>query len=891
MEEALFASWNARGYFDRDAAGFADALKAPYTVVIPPPNVTGMLHMGHALNNTLQDVLVRRARMQGRPTRWVVGTDHAGIATQNRVEQKLASEGRTRFDVGREAFVEACWEWREKYGSTIIGQLKRMGCSCDFAHEQFTMDAGYAAAVRKVFVEWYKAGLVYRGHRIINWCPRCTTALADDEVEHQEEDGHLWYLRYPLVEPVGETSYLVVATTRPETMLGDTGVAVNPQDGRYAALVEAGARVLLPLTGREIPVFADDYVDASFGTGAVKVTPAHDPNDFDMGQRHGLEQIDILTEEAVINANGGRFAGMTREQAREAVVGAFEELGLLDHVEEHGHAVGHCYRCNTTIEPWLSEQWFVSMRPLAAPAVAAVREGRVAFNPQRWENVYFQWMENIRDWCISRQLWWGHRIPVFYCDACGWTDASETDVELCPVCGEPARQDEDVLDTWFSSQLWPFATTGWPDAAAHAELAANYPTQVLSTARDIIFLWVARMVTSSLYFLEGKVPFEDVLIHPTVLDKHGVPMSKSRGNGIDPLELIEEYGADSMRFGLALQVTGSQDLKFDKDKIMTMARNFATKIWNAARFVAMNLEDFDLDAARDGQGGRIRPLVATDADRWILSRLARLTAGLAEGQEGYDFGADARALYRFFWSEFCDWYIEFSKGQLAAGRVQRVAAQRNLVYVLDTALRLLHPLMPFLTERIWLSLPHGDTRPSLMVAAWPDAGDLAPHIDVQAERAIDALCAVVGAVRGTRARYGLSPKEPLAVTVRTSGADGAALASLLMGQAPQVEAMARTACFTASPDAVKPPQSSVTVAPSLEVYVALEGLVDFEAERGRLAKERQKRSAELGKLEQKLSNEGFLTRADPAVVEKVRLDAADLDAALALIDQQLADLG
>ncbi|MDR1185604.1 MAG: valine--tRNA ligase, partial [Coriobacteriales bacterium] len=506
IEKPLFDDWFASGYFSRDAVGFADAQKLPYTVVIPPPNVTGMLHMGHALNNTLQDILIRKARMQGHPTRWIVGTDHAGIATQNKVEQKLAAEGKTRFDVGREAFVEACWEWREKYGSTIIEQLKGMGCSCDFADEKFTMDAGYVTAIRKVFVDWYRAGLIYRGHRIINWCPRCTTALADDEVAHQDEAGHLWHLRYPLVEPVGDVTYLVVATTRPETMLGDTGVAVNPADERYTALIEAGARVRLPLMGRDIPVFADDYVDASFGTGAVKVTPAHDPNDFDMGQRHDLEQINIFTEEAIINENGGRFAGMTREQAREAVVAALEDAGLLDHIEVHDHAVGHCYRCDTTIEPWLSEQWFVRMRPLAEPAIAAVREGRVVFNPKRWENVYFQWMENIRDWCISRQLWWGHRIPVFYCDTCGWTDASETDIATCPVCGASVRQDEDVLDTWFSSQLWPFATYGWPGDPSTAqaltqELAANYPTQVLSTARDIIFLWVARMVMSSRYFL------------------------------------------------------------------------------------------------------------------------------------------------------------------------------------------------------------------------------------------------------------------------------------------------------------------------------------------------------------------------------------------------------
>ncbi|MDR0350566.1 MAG: valine--tRNA ligase, partial [Coriobacteriales bacterium] len=836
--------------------------------------------MGHALNNTLQDILVRKARMQGRPTRWIVGTDHAGIATQNKVEQKLASQGMTRFDVGREAFVAACWEWREEYGSTIIEQLKRMGCSCDFSDEKFTMDADYAAAVRRVFVRWYRNGLIYRGHRIINWCPRCTTALADDEVEHGDEDGHLWHLRYPLAEPVGETSYLVVATTRPETMLGDTGVAVNPDDERYAALVKAGARVRLPLMDREIPVFADDYVDASFGTGAVKVTPAHDPNDFDMGQRHGLEQINIFTADAVINENGGRFAGMTREQAREAVVAAFEEAGLLEGIEEHHHAVGHCYRCNTTIEPWLSEQWFVSMRPLAEEAIAAVRDERVIFHPRRWEKVYFQWMENIRDWCISRQLWWGHRIPVFSCPLCGWTDASETDIERCPICGAATEQDEDVLDTWFSSQLWPFVTMGWPSSAKDSELACAYPTQVLSTARDIIFLWVARMVMSSLYFQDGQVPFTDVVIHPTVLDKHGIPMSKSRGNGIDPLELIEDYGADSMRFGLALQVTGSQDLKFDKDKIMAMAHGFATKIWNAARFVSMNLADFDLDAARDARSGRVAPLTTSDADRWILSRLARLSEELAEGREGYDFGAASRALYAFFWSEFCDWYIEFAKGQLARGGAERVSAQRNLVYVLDAALRFLHPIMPFLTERIWLSLPHGDARPSLMVAAWPDAAELASHINEQAEAATDALCSIVGAVRAARARYGISPKEALDVTVRTNGPSADKLATLLQAQAPHIGTMAGCSGLHISPDATKPPQSAVAVTSDLEVYVVLEGLVDFAAERARLAKERERKATELEKLEKKLSNAGFLDKADPLIVEKARSDAAALSAAI-----------
>ncbi|MCL1847924.1 MAG: valine--tRNA ligase [Coriobacteriia bacterium] len=894
IEGRLFKSWLDGAYFGRDAGGFADKDKAPYTLVIPPPNVTGVLHMGHALNNTLQDILTRRARMQGHPTRWILGTDHAGIATQNKVEQKLADEGLTRFDVGREAFVQACWEWRSKYGSTIIEQLKGMGCSCDYSDEKFTMDPGYVTAIRKVFVDWFHHDLIYKGHRIINWCPRCTTALADDEVAHADETGHLWYLRYPLVQPVGDLSYLVVATTRPETMLGDTGVAVNPADERYSALIEAGAQVRLPLMDRVIPVFADDYVSVDFGTGAVKVTPAHDPNDFDMGQRHGLEQLNVLTEGAMVNANGGRFAGMTREQAREAVVAAFEELGLLDHVEAHQHAVGHCYRCDTTIEPWLSEQWFVKMKVLAEPAIKAVRTERVVFNPRRWENVYFQWMENIRDWCISRQLWWGHRIPVFYCDACGWKDALEEDLAVCPTCGAALRQDEDVLDTWFSSQLWPFATYGWPDEpgedTAAKELAAYYPTQVLSTARDIIFLWVARMVMSSLYFLDGEVPFEDVIIHPTVLDKHGNIMSKSRGNGIDPLELIDEYGADSMRFGLALQVTGSQDLKFDKEKVMTLARNFATKIWNASRYVTMNLEDFDQSAAIDEKTGRVAPLALTDADRWILSRLASLTAELGEGREGYEFGVIARALYSFIWNEFCDWYIEFSKGQLALGGAQRAAAQRNLVFVLDTVLRLLHPMMPFITEEIWQSIPHGDSRPSLMVAAWPQAADYASLADAEAERSVDALCAVIGAVRATQARYGISPKQPLAVVVKTTGEHAALNAELLAQQLPQLQSLVRIQSFEAAADAVKPAQSSVTIAAAVEVYVVLDGLVDFEAERDRLIKERDKKTAELAKLEKKLANEGFIAKADPVVIEKTRADAAELAAAISQIEQQLSDL-
>ena len=894
FEKELFDAWTKAGYFARDAAGIADPSMDPYTIVIPPPNVTGVLHMGHALNNTLQDILIRKARMQGHPTRWIVGTDHAGIATQNRVEQKFAAEGLSRFDLGRERFVEACWEWCSEYGSTIIEQLKAMGCSCDYSDEKFTMAPAYARAIRTVFVEWYKSGLIYRGNRIINWCPRCTTALADDEVEHTDEKGCLWYLRYPLVEPVEDIEYVVVATTRPETMLGDTGVAVNPTDERYRALLAANAKVRLPLVNRVIPLIADGFVDASFGTGAVKVTPAHDPNDFEMGQRAGLEQVNIFTERAAVNSYGGSFEGLTREEAREAVVAAFTELGLLDKVEEHDHAVGHCYRCDTTIEPWLSEQWFVAMRRLAEPAIQVVRDGRVSFNPRRWENVYFRWMENIRDWCISRQLWWGHRIPVFYCDACGWSDALEHDVEACPVCGAQVRQDEDVLDTWFSSQLWPFATYGWPDDPSETDVArqleAYYPTQVLSTARDIIFLWVARMIMSSLYFADGEVPFTDVLIHPTVLDRFGNIMSKSRGNGIDPLELIEEYSADGMRFGLALQVTGSQDMKFDKEKLAS-SRNFATKLWNAARFVLMNLDGFDLEAARDEEFGRITPVPYTDADRWILSRLAKLSSELDEGREGYDFGGVARALYSFFWNEYCDWYIEFAKGQLAQGEVERAATQRNLVFVLDTALRLLHPFMPFITEKIWLSIPHGDTRPSLMVAQWPSSKALEIYTDTEATTNIERVCTIVSAIRSARARYLISPKQQLKVVIHTLGDDANQLAAKLTSQELLVQGLANTSSLTISDAVEKPAQSSVSVSSEFEVYVVLEGLVDFEKERARLASIQKKKTEDLNALEKKLNNEGFLGKADPEVVAKARFDSAEILAALEQIDRQLADLG
>lgn len=883
LEDELFATWQQSGYFSRDSGGYANPELAPYTIVIPPPNVTGVLHMGHALNNTLQDILTRTARMQGHPTRWIVGTDHAGIATQNKVEQMLAEQGLSRFDVGRTDFVETCKQWRLKYGSTIIEQLKAMGCSCDYEHEQYTMDPEYAEAVRRVFVSWYNRDLIYKGYRIINWCPRCTTALADDEVSHHDETGSLWYLRYPLSQPCSGVEYIVVATTRPETMLGDSGVAVNPNDERYQDLLAAGVSVQLPLMDREIPLFCDDYVDAAFGTGAVKVTPAHDPNDFDMGERHNLEQINIFDEHAVVTSAGGRFAGLKREDAREAVLAALEELGLVEKVEAHQHAVGHCYRCDTTLEPWLSEQWFVAMKKLAEPAKAVVRNAEVSFYPKRWENTYFHWMDNIRDWCISRQLWWGHRIPVFYCDSCGWQGASATDIEVCPQCGGLVHQDEDVLDTWFSSQLWPFVTMGWPAVAGYEQmLEAYYPTQVLSTARDIIFLWVARMIMSSLDFVD-QIPFYDVLIHPTVLDRYGNIMSKSRGNGIDPVDLINNYGADGMRFGLAMQVTGNQDLKFNEDKLLG-SRNFATKIWNAARYVLMQLP-----ASFSGLGSQFCPTPQTPADRWILSRLSSLVAAMNDPDSLYDFGVRARLLQRFFWNEFCDWYIEISKTQLAEPALSQSTAE-ILVFVLDKALRLLHPFMPFITDKIWTSLPHGSSRPSLMVAEWPQAEDFAAFLDEAAEQNLELLIAVVGTVRSARARYGLSPRQELAVVVSTSGQAAQALAQSLLDMQATIIKMGSIASFNVAAGAPKPDDSTVTVVDDLEIFVELGGLVDFGAEHQRLLKERAKVEVDLARVEQKLANTGFLAKAAPEIIEKTRTEATELVDALDRLNKQLETL-
>lgn len=872
-EQPIFDAWREQGFFER-TPGFGKNGSESYTVVIPPPNVTGVLHMGHALNDTIQDACIRRARMQGYQTRWIVGVDHAGIATQTKVDKHLAEQGIDRHEIGREAFIGACYEWRDKYGNIIIDQIKAMGCSCDYEHEQFTMSPSLSRAVRKVFCDWYHDDLIFRGRRIVNWCPTCTTGISDDEAEYEEEDSHLWHLRYPLSEPVDGMEYLVVATTRPETMLGDTGIAVSPQDARYKNLV--GKTVMLPIVDREIPIVADFVVDKEFGTGCVKVTPAHDPNDYAIGQRNDLEQINIFDEHAVVVDGFGKFSGMTRDEAREAVVAEFEALGLLDKIEDHAHSVMHCYRCHTKLEPWLSEQWFVAVDGLKSAAKEAVESAQIKFYPTRWKQVYLDWLDNLKDWCISRQLWWGHRIPMYYCDACGWEDASVDDIEVCPNCGAPVRQDEDVLDTWFSSQLWPFATQGWGDAGEESpDLQKHYPTQMLSTARDIMGLWVARMVMASEYCM-GQIPFEDVIIHPTVMGADGKPMSKSRGNGVDPMKLMEDYGADGMRFGLLMQVTGSQAMRFDENKLVS-SRNFANKIRNAARFVNMNLDGYT-----PGD-----PQPETLADRWMFSRLAALVMKLDAAYAEYDFGAITRELYAFFWNEFCDWYIELSKARLQAGGEDKLICQRNLIFVLNTALRLLHPIMPFVTEKIYQELPAPKESEYLMMASWPDANELTKYLDPAADKAISMVTSAVSGVRSTRSRYGISPKQSLEVVV---SAENEEALQLFKDQEALICALALIAVKDAAVACEKPHESAPIIAGETEMYVLLTDLVDFDLERKRIEKEIATLEKDQTKFQKKLSNPGFLAKAAQEIIDKDSAKLADITDRLEKLRVQLSEM-
>ena len=887
-EPELIEAWMSAGCYRR-SKGAGDC-----TVVIPPPNVTGILHMGHALDDSIQDSFIRYNRMRGRSTRWILGTDHAGIATQTKVDKRLKEEGVSRLQIGRERFLEACWDWRREYGGTIVSQIKRMGCSIDFEDEKFTMSPDYAKAVRKVFVDWYHDGLIYRGKRIVNWCPSCKTAISDDEAEYRGEKGHLWYLRYPLVEPQDGIDHVTVATTRPETMLGDTGIAVSPSDPDKQTFV--GKTVMLPIVDREIPIFSDWHVDADFGTGFVKVTPAHDPNDYAMGQAHDLPQINIFDESAHVVDGYGEFSGMSRDECREAVIAWFEEHGLLERVEELDHSVMHCYRCDTALEPWLSEQWFVAVDRLKERATEVVRNGEVRFHPTRWTDTYLTWMDGLKDWCISRQLWWGHRIPVFYCEDCGWQDALMEDIDACPNCGgHHVRQDEDVLDTWFSSQLWTFATQGWPD---HPEqMCGHHPTKVLVTARDIIALWVARMVMSSLYFT-GEVPFHDVYIYATILAKDGSRMSKSKGNGVDPMDLMERYGADAMRYNLLTLITTNQDVRFDAnidkkthaliDSPRTeQAKGFVTKVWNASRFVLMNLDGYVPGA----------PKAETPEDAWMLSRLARIVRESTEALEAYGFGDYARNIQSFFWNEVCDWYIELCKGRLLdGGGAERLQVQRNLVFVLDVSLRLLHPVMPFVTEKVWDALPasglgraaadgEGDAR-FLMLAAWPEPADFKTFVNDVAEHDFELAKSLVSVVRSTRARYRLSPKEELDVAVRASVEDCA----VLEAQRDFICGVGRVGALTAGVGQQKPEGAVSVVDGGLEVFGVVGGLVDLAAEVAQLRKGLAKAEGELAGVTKTLGNAGFVAKAAPAIIERKRSQQAELEQTVERLKVQIADL-
>ena len=846
IEQQWYTYWEEKGYFHEEV----DTNKEPFSIVLPPPNVTGQLHMGHALDNTLQDIWIRTKRMQGYNVLWMPGTDHAGIATQVKVEENIMkTEGKSRHDLGREEFLKRVWEWKQEYGSTIVKQIRSLGASCDWTRERFTLDEGYHEAVLKVFVELYEKGLIYRGERITNWCPNCLTALSDIEVEHEDENGHLWHIKYPVIGE--EDVFLTVATTRPETMFGDVAVAVNPNDERYAHLV--GKELLLPFVNRHIPIIADEYVDQSFGTGCVKITPAHDPNDFEMGQRHNLESIVVMNPDGTMNAGAGHFVNMPRELARKQVVAELEAQGLLEKVEEHGHSVGHCSRCNTTVEPMVSKQWFVSMEPLAKPALEVVRDKSIEFVPERFTKTYTNWLESIRDWCISRQLWWGHRIPAWYCQDCGETIVTTETLTECPHCHGKVEQDPDVLDTWFSSALWSFATMGWPDNTE--EVKHWYPTSVMVTGYDIIFFWVARMIFMGLEFKE-EIPFKHVFIHGLVRDSQGRKMSKSLGNGINPLEVIEEYGADALRFTLVTGNTPGNDMRFYMERVEAN-RNFANKIWNASKFVLMNLEGFDESFVPSAED-------YTLADKWILEEYNKTVTNITNNLDKFELGEAASAVYDFIWNTYCDWYIELAKPRLynKEGGRDRQTAQYLLVSILRHMMELLHPFMPFVTEHIWQHLPHEGE--SIMVAPWPSTlsmegfGSAAAHMNVMMDgiKGIRNMRAEMNVPMGKRSEVILVPAtEELKGILETHGDYFHTL-----GWAEKVTVL--------SPDAPKPENATVTVVNGLEVYLLLKDLIDADKEKERIAKEQATVLKEIARLEGKLNNQGFLAKAPEAVVAK-----------------------
>lgn len=853
IEQSWYSFWEKKNYFHEEV----DPAKKPFSIVLPPPNVTGQLHMGHALDNTLQDILIRFKRMQGYNVLWMPGTDHAGIATQVKVEKNvLEKEGKSRYDLGRDEFIKRVWEWKHEYGNTIVKQIRSLGASCDWSRERFTLDDGYYKAVREVFVRLYEKGLIYRGERITNWCPSCRTALSDIEVEHADEKGHLWFINYPVKGEDGV--FVTVATTRPETMFGDVAVAVNPEDERYNALI--GKTLVLPFVEREIPVIADSYVDPAFGTGCVKITPAHDPNDFEMGQRHNLESIVVMNLDGTMNDSAGKFSGLTREEARKQVVNELQDMGLLVKIEEHDHSVGHCSRCDTIVEPLVSKQWFVKMEPLAKPALKTVQDGNIEFVPERFTKTYTNWLENIRDWCISRQLWWGHRIPAWYCDECGEVTVSREDITVCPHCGGRVTQDPDVLDTWFSSGLWPFATMGWPESTA--ELKHWYPTSVLVTGYDIIFFWVARMIFSALEFMD-EIPFKHVFIHGLVRDSQGRKMSKSLGNGINPLDVISEYGADALRFTLVTGNTPGNDMRFYMERVEAN-RNFANKIWNAAKFVIMNLDGYDESFVPSEDD-------LTLADRWIIESYNNAVERITANLDKFELGEAAAAVYDFIWNSYCDWYIELAKPRLynKEGGRDRQTAQYVLVTILRHMLELLHPFMPFVTEHIWQHLPHEGE--SIVVAPWPTALPFAGY--AQAAAHMEVMMDAIKGIRNMRAEMNV-PMGKRSEVILSITDDS--LTDVIKSHSDYFETLgwADKVTLLSSTDE-KPQNATVTVVNGLEVYLLLKDLIDADKERVRLAKEQATVQKEIARLEGKLSNQGFLAKAPAEVVAKEQAKLAE----------------
>ena len=859
VEDRIYDFWLQGGYFHAEV----DPEKKPYTIVIPPPNITGQLHMGHALDETIQDILIRFKRMQGYSALWLPGTDHASIATEAKIVEAMKKEGLTKEDVGREGFLERAWDWKAKFGGRIVEQLKKLGSSCDWERERFTLDEGCSEAVKEVFVRLYEKGLIYRGERIINWCPHCKTSISDAEAEFDEHDGNFWHLRYPLTDGTGE---LRLATTRPETLLGDTAVAVHPDDERYKAYV--GKTVTLPLVGREIPVVADEYVEMDFGTGVVKITPAHDPNDFEVGLRHNLPVINVMDEGAVINENGGKYQGMTREEARKAIVKDLDDGGYLVKVEPIKHNVGSCYRCGTVVEPRVSKQWFVKMEPLAKPAIDVVREGKIRLIPERMEKIYYNWMENIKDWCISRQLWWGHRIPAWYCEDCGETIVAKETPEKCPKCGgSHLHQDEDTLDTWFSSALWPFSTLGWPEKTP--ELSYFYPTDTLVTGYDIIFFWVARMIFSGLEHM-GDIPFKTVFFHGLVRDAQGRKMSKSLGNGIDPIEVIEKYGADALRFTLVTGNSPGNDMRFTEEKLES-SRNFANKIWNAARFIHMNIDGFDVKNEL--------PESLTLEDQWIVSALNTVTKEVTENLEKYELGIAVQKLYDFIWDQFCDWYIELAKTRLMAKDETSVGARQVLVWTFTSILKLMHPFMPYITEEIWQTMPHEGE--ALMAADYPIYNE--KYAYPQAEAEMHRIMETIRAIRNRRAEMNVPPSRRAKVYVASSFEE-------TFRKGAQFVARLAYASEVEVGEAFSIPGAVTIVTADAKVYIPMDELVDKEAELKRLNKELETAQKQLDQVNAKLNNPGFTGKAPANVVEGARQNAQKLEDKIKMIASSIEAL-